>query len=114
MSAEDATEILLTRGFDFQQKLLETEREMITKALAQTNGRVTHAAGLLGLSYQALSYIIDTRHKDLLKARSPVRRRKRKIHQETRTAIFAWSIPAILLSSCWASICICCPLSAQR
>jgi hypothetical protein len=27
------------------------------------------------MSYQALSYIIDSRHKDLLKERSPVHRR---------------------------------------
>jgi tetratricopeptide (TPR) repeat protein len=78
LSAEDATEILLSVGPNFQQKLLETERQMITKALAQTNGRVTHAARLLGLSYQALAYIIDSRHKDLLRARSPKHSRKRK------------------------------------
>jgi transcriptional regulator with GAF, ATPase, and Fis domain len=78
LSADDATEILLTKGFDLQQKLLDTEREMITKALAQTNGRITPAAGLLGLSYQGLAYIIDSRHKDLSKVRSPKRHRKRK------------------------------------
>ncbi len=78
LSADDATEILLTEGFDFEQKLLETEREMIGKALAQTNGRVTHAARLLGLSYQGLAYMIDSRHKDLLKIRSPKRPRKQK------------------------------------
>ncbi|HEV7747253.1 MAG TPA: helix-turn-helix domain-containing protein [Pyrinomonadaceae bacterium] len=78
LSADDATEILLTKGFDLQQKLLDTEREMITKALAQTNGRITPAARLLGLSYQGLAYIIDSRHKDLLKVRSPKRSRKRK------------------------------------
>jgi hypothetical protein len=51
---------------------------MITKALAQTNGRITPAAHLLGLSYQGLAYIIDSRHKDLLKVRSPKKRRKQK------------------------------------
>lgn len=78
LSADDATGILLTIGTNFEQKLLETERQMITKALAQTNGRVTHAARLLGLSYQGLAYIIDSRHKDLLRVRSPKRSRKRK------------------------------------
>lgn len=78
LSADDATEILLTKGFDLQQKLLDTEREMIKKALAQTNGRITPAARLLGLSYQGLAYMIDSRHKDLLKVRSPKKRRKRK------------------------------------
>jgi tetratricopeptide (TPR) repeat protein len=78
LSSEDATEILLTRGCDLQEKLLEVERETIRRALAQANGRVTHAASLLGMSYQALSYIIESRHKALLKERSPVRRRSRK------------------------------------
>lgn len=80
LSAEDATEILLTKGFDLQKKLLDTEREMIKKALAQTGGRITPAARLLGLSYQGLAYVIDSRHKDLLKVRSPKKRRKRKPH----------------------------------
>lgn len=76
LSAEDATKILLSKGWDFQQRILDTEREMIRQALAQTNGRVTHAASLLNLSYQGLAYIIQSRHKDLLKARLPIRHRR--------------------------------------
>lgn len=78
LSTEDANEILLTRGCDFQQGKLNAEREMIRQALAQANGGITHAASLLGLSYQALGYIIQTRHKELLKERTPVRRRLKK------------------------------------
>ncbi|MDQ5847315.1 MAG: hypothetical protein M3539_18680 [Acidobacteriota bacterium] len=78
LSTEDATEILLTKGRNLQQIILETEREIIRQALAQTNGGVTRAAALLGMSYQSLAYIIQSRHKDLLKERSPVRRRQRK------------------------------------
>jgi tetratricopeptide (TPR) repeat protein len=78
LSSEEATEILLIRPGDLQQRLLDVERETIRRALAQANGRVTHAASLLGMSYQALCYIIEARHKDLLKERSPVRRRPRK------------------------------------
>ena len=76
MSAEDATEILLTKPGDFQQSMLEYERKIIRQALAQAHGRVTPAARLLGMSYQALAYIIESRHEDLLKERSPVRRRR--------------------------------------
>jgi tetratricopeptide (TPR) repeat protein len=76
LSTEEATEILLTKPCDFQDRILKYERAMIKQALAQVNGRVTHAASLLGLSYQGLCYIIETRHKDLLKERSPVRRRR--------------------------------------
>jgi hypothetical protein len=30
------------------------------------------------MSYQGLAYVIESRHKDLLKERSPIRRRVRK------------------------------------
>jgi tetratricopeptide (TPR) repeat protein len=78
LSPEDATKILLTKGCAFQEGIQDAEREMIRQALAQANGSVTHAARLLRLSYQGLSYIIGSRHKDLLKERSPIRRRSRK------------------------------------
>lgn len=78
LSAEQATEILLSQPSDLQQVRLDTEREMIRRALAQANGSVTHAARLLSLSYQGLSYVIQSRHKELLKERTPIRRRQRK------------------------------------
>lgn len=78
LSGEDATEILLSTGFDLQGKVLEYERSMIKQALVQANGRITHAASLLRLSYQGLAYIIQSRHHELLKERSPIRRRSRK------------------------------------
>jgi tetratricopeptide (TPR) repeat protein len=78
LSAEDATEILLSQPCDLQDKMLNYERSMIKKALDQSNGRVTYAASLLGLSHQGLAYIIQSRHPDLIKARSPIRRRPKK------------------------------------
>jgi transcriptional regulator with GAF, ATPase, and Fis domain len=57
---------------------LEVERERIRKALAETNGSVTHAAQLLGITYPGLIYIIQRRHPDLLNERAPVRHRKRR------------------------------------
>lgn len=78
LSAEDATEILLIKPSDLQESILNYESTMIKQALAQANGSVTHAASLLGMSYQTLCYIIEARHKDLLKERSPVRRRTRR------------------------------------
>ena len=57
-------------------RMLKYENALIKQALMQANGSVTHAASLLGLSYQALCYMIESRHKDLLEARSPIRRRK--------------------------------------
>lgn len=75
---EGATEVLFNKPGNFSQDLLNVEREMIRKALAQVNGGVTHAASLLGMSYQRLAYLIESRHRDLLKERTPVRRRPRK------------------------------------
>jgi DNA-binding NtrC family response regulator len=75
---EQATEVLLSKPSDLTQGRLDAEREMIRQALAQANGSVTHAARLLSLSYQGLAYIIESRHSDLLKERTPIRRRQRK------------------------------------
>ncbi len=84
LSAEQATEIILSKPGSLQDRVLNVEREMITQALAQANGSVTHAATSLGLSYQALAYIIAARHKDLLKERSPVRRRRARSSKELK------------------------------
>lgn len=78
LSAEAATEILLTKSPHLQQAVLEYERSLIQQELAKANGSVTRAATSLGLSHQGLAYVIETRHKELLKERSPVRRRPRK------------------------------------
>lgn len=61
----------------FEEKLLKYGL-VIKKALAQVNGRLTYAASLLGINHQSLAFIIESRHPDLLKERTPVRRRPRK------------------------------------
>lgn len=68
----------LFRTRNFKGVMLEVEREMIRRALGETNGSVTYAAPLLGMTYPGLIYIIQNRHRDLLTERSPVRRRPRK------------------------------------
>jgi tetratricopeptide (TPR) repeat protein len=57
---------------------LSMERDVIKLALEQSNGHITQAARNLGMSWQALSYALSTRHKELLKDRKPVRHRKQK------------------------------------
>jgi len=54
------------------------EHEEIKRALENAKGSVTAAARSLGMSWQSLSYMLETRYKDLLKYRTPVRRRPRK------------------------------------
>lgn len=74
---EDAgAEALTNKPLDFEQEKLKAEKAMIRRALALTDGSPTRAATLLSMSYQKLAYIIETRHKDLLKERSPVHRRR--------------------------------------
>lgn len=72
-----AKEALLKRK-NRKEELLEVEKRRIRKALAEANGSVTYAAPLLGMTYPGLIYIIQSRHPDLLKERSPVRHRKRR------------------------------------
>jgi tetratricopeptide (TPR) repeat protein len=78
LSAEAVTEILLTKSPDLGQAVVEFEGSLIKEALAKVNGSVTHAASLLGLSHQGLAYVIESRHPDLLKERTPIRRRAKK------------------------------------
>ena len=76
---EDAVNVLLAKPGNLETKILEYEHALIKRALIQSNGAVTHAASLLGMTYQGLAYVLETRHRDLLAARNPVRRRPRKL-----------------------------------
>jgi len=79
LSEGETTEALLTGPTSLQDRMLQYEQTLIKEALVQSNGSVTHAASLLGLSYQALCYMIETRHSDLIKDRRPIRRRVPKV-----------------------------------
>jgi len=73
-----ATTDVLFKGLYLPGEVLKIERGLIKAALAECNGSVTYAASLLGISYQRLARIIEKRHPDLLKERTPVYRRPRK------------------------------------
>lgn len=76
--SQDTTGILFNKPCHMPKEVLQFERRLISQALATASGRVTHAAKWLGIGRQRLAYIIETRHPDLLKERTPVRRRPRK------------------------------------
>ena len=78
MSRDEAVDMLLTESLDLDQRLLKCEHETIKEALAQTDGSVAHAAPLIGRTYQGLAHMIESKHPDLLKKRSPIRRRSQK------------------------------------
>ena len=64
-------------NFSFRQSILQYESNLITRALDETGGKVTAAARLLGFNHhQSLIALIESRHKDLLTKRSPVRKRR--------------------------------------
>lgn len=78
VSPERANEALFAKPFSLQAKMLKHEGAIIKRALAQSNGSVTRAASLLGMSYQALGYILQSRHKNLQKNRTPMKPRTKK------------------------------------
>jgi tetratricopeptide (TPR) repeat protein len=68
----------LLSGHGVGQDKLAMEHEVIRLALDQTNGWVTRAARLVGMSHQGLAYALRTRHQDLLHMRKPARQRTPK------------------------------------
>lgn len=66
-------------GCSLVEEVLSYEKGLIRRALDAAQGGVTRAAKLLGTTHQALSFILNTRHKDLMGIRKPVRQRRRSI-----------------------------------
>jgi tetratricopeptide (TPR) repeat protein len=76
LAASERGQLLSGRGVGRDKVALE--HHVIRLALEQAKGRVSEAARLAGMSWQGLAYALRTRHKDLLKYRTPVRLRPRK------------------------------------
>ena len=67
----------ITSGRSFTEARELLEHDFIKRALDVYQGSITHAARSLGMSHQALNYMLHTRHADLLDKRKPERRSKR-------------------------------------
>ena len=65
-------------GRTLSEQLHTLEHDVIKHALEAFEGSITYAARSLGMSYQNLTHALRTRHKDLIKHRTPARRRSRK------------------------------------
>ena len=63
-------------GRNLEEQILTFEKDLIKHALIGAQGSVTNAARALGLLYPTLTYMLRTRHKDLMKYRTPVKRRQ--------------------------------------
>jgi tetratricopeptide (TPR) repeat protein len=78
LGAFESGQLLPGRGLNEEKRSLE--HDVLKLALENAKGSVVRAARSLGISYQALTYMLNTRHKDLLKERTPplprLRRRK--------------------------------------
>jgi len=73
-------------GFSFKQHVKESERTVLERALRDADGSVTKASRLLGFKHhQSLISLINTRHKDLLKTRTKVRKRRRPLFSVRKT-----------------------------
>ena len=68
----------LRSGRGVVQDKLEMEHEVIRLALEQTDGWVSRAARLAGMTHQTLTYALRTRHKDLQDKRKPPQQRKQR------------------------------------
>jgi transcriptional regulator with PAS, ATPase and Fis domain len=66
-------------GCSLVEEVLSYEKGLIHRALEAAQGGVTRASRLLGTTHQTLTFILNTRHKDLLSARKPARKRRRSI-----------------------------------
>lgn len=75
---KDAVSALLLKRGALESQVRKYENVLVKEALRQAGGSVTHAASLLGISRQALCYMLQTRHKTLLKQRKPIIRRTKK------------------------------------
>lgn len=81
--SQTAPELSVPPGFStdvsLEEHVLRYEADLIGRALAASDGSVTRAARMLGATHQGLAFILNGRHKNLLSARRPVKRRRRSI-----------------------------------
>ena len=66
-------------GFSLPEALRDYEAKFIQRALADSEGSVSRAAKKLGINRQRLTYLLEARHRNLLPARTPAKKRRRSI-----------------------------------
>lgn len=65
-------------GGTLSEQVHALEHDLIERALDNAQGSITYAARSLGMSHQALDYMLETRHRDLLGKRVSRRRPRKK------------------------------------
>jgi hypothetical protein len=71
--------MLHDKNFTLNGAVSELEAKFIEQALDEAGGSVTGAARMLGIAHQTLTALLETRHKRLLRKRTPPKKRKRSI-----------------------------------
>jgi two-component system, OmpR family, phosphate regulon response regulator PhoB len=80
LEVKDQDEELTWQGFSFKQHVKESEKAVLQRALRDAGGSVTRAARLLGFRHhQSLISLLNTRHKELLGARTKIRKRRHRL-----------------------------------
>ncbi|HEX8561137.1 MAG TPA: helix-turn-helix domain-containing protein [Pyrinomonadaceae bacterium] len=67
------------KNFSLFSAVHDLEARLIEQALEESGGSITKAARLLGVNHQTLGSMLRTRHKGLLKKRTPAEKRLRSI-----------------------------------
>jgi tetratricopeptide (TPR) repeat protein len=69
----------ISHDTSLEEQVLRYEGELIRHALQVSDGSVTRAARLLGVTHQGLAFILNGRQKNLLSSRKPAKPRRRSI-----------------------------------
>jgi tetratricopeptide (TPR) repeat protein len=75
--------IPLGEGYSLFEDMTRYESEVIARALKMAKGSITRAARLLGITHQALAFMLQGRHQHLLPARTPIRKRQKSLMRKS-------------------------------
>jgi transcriptional regulator with GAF, ATPase, and Fis domain len=79
VSSERSVPPQISHETTLEEQVLSYEGELIRHALEVSDGSVTRAARLLGVTHQGLAFILNGRQKNLLSSRKPAKPRRRSI-----------------------------------
>jgi tetratricopeptide (TPR) repeat protein len=79
VASAESSSAAAANDLSLEEQVLRYEGELIKRALDTSDGSVTRAARLLGVTHQGLAFILNGRQKNLLPSRKPAKPRRRSI-----------------------------------
>jgi hypothetical protein len=79
LSSEEVGQPTESLEATLEARVLRYEGELIKAALEASDGSITRAARMLGVTHQGLAFILNGRQKSLLASRKPAKKRRRSI-----------------------------------